>query len=115
MAIVIPEKIYIGYQERTWDEDKPIKLGFATYLEDNKAFEKRKVTIDGWSEPYEKERINEGDDDWNDITNHWYQERIIKRPDLEAEILDNDVRSGFKIFGEVRRSGWFGGNVLWRI
>jgi len=116
MAIVVPEKIYIGYQERTWDEDKPIKLGFATYLEDNKAFEKRKVTIEGWSQPYTEEQIKEGDADWNPDKNSWWQKRKIERPDLVSEILDNDARSGFKLSREVRRSsGWGGGNVLWRI
>jgi hypothetical protein len=117
MAIVVPEKIYIGYQERTWDEDKPIKLGFATYLEDNKAFEKRKETIESWSEPYVEEQISRSDDDWDPERDHWnYQRRQVARSDLASEILDNDARTGFKISREVRRSsGWGGGNVLWRI
>jgi hypothetical protein len=117
MAIVVPEKIYIGYQERTWGEDKPIKLGFATYLEDNKAFENRKVTIEGWSQPYSEEQIKEGDDDWDPERAHWnYQRRQVPQPDLASEILDNDARSGFKLSREVRRGGsWGGGNVLWRI
>ena len=114
MAIVVPEKIYIGYNERDAGEGEKTKLGFATYLEDNKAFEKRKDTIDSWSKPYSEERIEEGDPDW-EPDGHWYQRRRTERPDLEAEILDNPLQFGFKIARDVRRYGWGGGNVVWRI
>lgn len=117
MAIVVPEKMYIGYQDRDWEGDESTKLGFATYIEDNKAFEKRKDTIDHWSQPYTMEDIKKGDDDWDPERAHWNrQQRQVQQPDLESESIDNDSRSGFKLSREVRRSsGWGGGNVLWRI
>ena len=59
MSIVVPEEFYIGFQSRIrfkgehdWrdEEDTRTKstyrLGFATYLEDNTKFKKRKATID---------------------------------------------------------------------
>lgn len=37
------------------------------------------------------------------------------RPDLASITYDNPLQFGFKISKEVKRSGWNGGNVVWRI
>jgi len=92
MAIVISEKMYVGYQERGFEVEDKVKLGFATYVEDNPAFEKRKETVDYWAKNQHR----------NEKT-------------FPTEILDNKPMCGFKIAREVRRHGWGGGNVLWRI
>lgn len=102
MAIIVSNQIYIGYQERAEGDWKtPMKdrkqtlLGFATYYEENAAFEKRKNTIDSWAQG-----------------NYWNRKEKV----IPAEIIDNELLSGFKLSREVRRSAsWGGGNVLWRI
>lgn len=110
MSIVVPEKFYIGFQkrerlegeysyyrdEKDTREKVPYLLGFATYLEDNKKFEKRKDTIDSWASGY-----------------RWSQDKEAKIP---PRIIDNELQEGFYIPEEIRRCGsWSGGNVLWRI
>lgn len=105
MAIIIPEKMYVGFQARSETQDdwkvpynereyKEVRLGFATYYEENAAFEKRKATIDNWSQPYY---------------------RNTPKEIIPAEIIDNQLLDGFKMAREVRRHGWGSGNVLWRI
>lgn len=108
MSVLVPERFYIGFQSRArmegdydWFKDeedtrtkKTYLLGFATYLEQNKRFEKRKDTIDRWAKECSWKR-NE---------------------DVSPNILDNILREGFYIPEEVRRCGsWNGGNVVWRI
>jgi len=44
MAIVITDRMYVGFQERkNFKTDETTTLGFATYVENNKAFEKRSI------------------------------------------------------------------------
>lgn len=123
MAFVVPEKMYVGYQIRkegswnsnTFEEDKEeTVLGFATYYEENKAFEKRKKTIDDWAQPYFEKRLDETDPEW-DPEGHFYQVIRTPRPEYESVIMDNTLREGFKMAKEVQRCGWGGGNVVWRI
>jgi len=115
MAIVISEKMYMSFQERGTDDDK-VLLGFATYLEDNKAFEKRKATVDSWGNTYTYDYIKEDDPRWDpEHPNQRLQSVKVERPDLAATIIDNPLLTGFKIAREVRRHGWGGGNVVWRI
>lgn len=107
MSIVVPKKVYIDYQERTENGDT-VKLGFATYADkEDKAFLKRKDTIDAWAS--------------RPLSRYVYDETTGKRkhvkdePKYGAEYIDNEPRSGFKIPRHVRRWGWNGGNVVWRI
>jgi len=114
MAIVISEKMYMSFQERGINEDTTL-LGFATYLEDNKAFEKRKSTVDSWGETSVTHYLKEDDPRWDpDVGGRW-QTVTIARPDLASKIVDNPLLPGFKIAKEVRRHGWGSGNVVWRI
>ena len=99
MKIVISEKMYVGYNMRGIKDDTT-KLGFATYLplddtnKQQKAFDKRKSTVDSWSSG-----------------RGWKQNEDNPKP----EIIDNVLLEGFKMAREVRRHGWGSGNVLWRI
>ncbi len=101
MNIVISDKFYIGYNDRGTKKD-PCMLGFATYLplDDSKqqktAYEKRKSTVDNWSSGY-------------------WSRGVLKKNKHPAETLDNVLLQGFKISREVKRYGWGGGNVVWRI
>jgi hypothetical protein len=120
MSYVIPKQFYIGYQERVdrnWKlpiEDRvKVKLGFATYHEDNAKFETRKSTVDNWAQPYDLEYV-EHDPDENH--KHGWRERVQHlRDDLKSELLFNDPVTGFKLSDFVKRTGWNGGNVVWRI
>ncbi len=101
MAIIVPARIYVGYQERK-ESTGDIRLGFATYIEKNAAFEKRKETITNWSENHRRM--------WNDELKKYE----IVNP-LEASTFDNMAMLGFTVAQSVRRYGWGSGNVLWRI
>ena len=103
--IVTSPTMYVGYQKRTEDGEE-IKLGFATYLplNDTKkqkdAYEKRKSTVDAWHETMVYD----------------YKTRTRTASGLETNTIDNSVAlDGFKIANHVRRYGWGGGNVVWRI
>jgi hypothetical protein len=120
MSYVIPKQLYIGYQERLdcnyrlpVEERIKVKLGFATYHEDNAKFENRKSTIDSWAQPYDIEYIERPP---NDTYKHGWNEKIQHpRDDLKSELLDNEPLTGFKLSDFVKRTGWNGGNVVWRI
>lgn len=116
MAIVIPQQMYVGYQTRheQHDSDEETKLGFATYYEDNKAFQKRKTTIDDWAERCEYIRIDETHPKWNPDGHPRFQQIPVDRK-YYPETIDNTLMEGFKIARAVRRYGWNGGNVVWRI
>lgn len=106
MAIVVPKRIYINYQKRK-EHDDNVKLGFATYADqEDKPFEKRKSTIDSWADRERYEYVRHADG---------RSKRIEKEPEFPAEFIDNKPRIGFKIPRHVRRWGWNGGNVLWRV
>lgn len=47
----IYNKLYVGFQKNRYNNtDEQRMLGFATYIEDNAAFQKRKETVDRWSD-----------------------------------------------------------------
>jgi hypothetical protein len=93
--IYIPEKQYVGFQHRK-EQGGDIVLGFATPFATDKAYEKRKATVDSWANGYENYKAKDP----------------TRRP---SAVLDNVLAKGFEIARSVRRSGWNGGNVLWRI
>lgn len=110
MAIYIPEEQYVGFQLRreggaydpttgTWNGAEDVLLGFATPVSSDAAFKKRKATVDSWGRGYGYGRPNQEPTD----------ERLTPRT------LKNELAEGFEIARSVRRYGWNGGNVVWRV
>lgn len=94
-------QLYVGLKKQ--GEGVPL-LGFATPLETNKAFEKRKHTVDYWANPHQiREKQPDGEMKW------------VPGKRIDPLIIDNVAIEGFKISEEVRRTYWGGGNVVWRI
>jgi hypothetical protein len=93
-AIVITDKFYVNYSirnEGSYEKDKyvssKVRLGFATYMEENIAFQKRKGTIDRWA----------GSED-------------------TADTVANTPRSGYTFGRSVTHGGnWRNTTVNWRI
>lgn len=98
-SITIPKQLYVGFRRQGSDD---LPLGFATPYDTSKAYEKRKSTVDYWS--------NRDNSMWNTKTKVY-----DKVTPLEPTIIDNVPLSGFKIAESVRRVYWGGGNVVWRI
>lgn len=84
--IKIPEKYYVGIRATSGSD---IPLGFATPFGTDAAFQKRKATVDNWTGKKDK--------------------------GARFETYDNVLLEGYRISQEVRRYGWNGGNVVWRI
>lgn len=84
--IKIPEQYYVGIRPKSRGD---IPLAFATPFGTDSAFAKRKMTVDSWTGP-----VDSGS---------------------RYETYDNVLLEGFRISQEVRRYGWSGGNVVWRI
>lgn len=96
LSITIPKQHYLGAKVQ---HDNPAPLGFLTPFGTDKAFEKRKDTVDRWAgESYT-----------------WTNGKHKKAPPIPAQVLDNVLLEGFEISKEVRRHGWGSGNVVWRI
>ncbi len=105
--IYIPEEHYVGLQGRveshtrnpdgTYTANEQIILGFATPVATDKAYEKRKGTVDSW------------------VSN--YQNQFQKDdPRRIPKVYPNKLTEGFELSRVVRRSGgWNGGNTLWRV
>lgn len=92
--ISIPKQHYVNMRNKHKDDDFP--LGFLTPYEDNAAFKKRKQTVDTWA--------------------HGSYRKSDKPEDqCEGTYLDNNLMDGFEISKHVKRYGWNGGNVVWRI
>lgn len=85
--IKIPDKYYVGVRAKA-AKDKEIPLGFATPNTGDAAFQKRKKTVDAW---------------------------VGGGKGARHETFDNVLVEGFRISQSVRRYGWNGGNVVWRI
>ena len=139
MGIVVSEKFYIGFQNRVrYEGEKPhwreqdtrssitYRLGFATYLEDNAPFRKRKETITRWSLPYKDvfRADPSGRSYWRPLgidSADLVDNRIngfmdaVEIPELQPQIIDNVPLAGFRIPEEIKRYGWNGGNVVWRV
>jgi hypothetical protein len=103
---VFPQ-LYVGlkaqydYDLETKQRTQRVNLGFATPLEKNAAFEKRKRTVDYWAQPQS---------DYDLVTR-----KSTPGKQIPAVIVDNVPVSGFKITDDVRRIYWGGGNVVWRV
>lgn len=101
----IPENHYVGLQLRKENHVKndagkwvgtDVMLGFATPVASDKAYEKRKATVDSWAKNYQNAMANDD-------------------PRRAGQVYPNELAPGFEIAKSVRRSGWNGGNVVWRI
>lgn len=92
--IILPEQLYVGIRPQAEGENQ-LPLGFATPFGTDKAFEKRKKTVDSWT----------GSSRHQTVTGN--------KP--RFEVLDNALLDGYRISQSVRRYGWNGGNVVWRI
>lgn len=101
----IPEDHYVGLQLRQENHVKDehgqwvgtdVMLGFATPVADDKAYEKRKATVDSWANNYQNTMTKDD-------------------PRRIGQVYPNKLAHGFEIAKSVRRSGWNGGNVVWRI
>jgi hypothetical protein len=93
------KQYYVGLRGQA---NNTVPLGFATPYEQNKQFEKRKATITSW------------------ISHHRGVYDHVKKAHVEVNhpqpiIIDNIPTEGFRIAEEIRRTGWNGGNVVWRI
>lgn len=89
LAIKIPDSHYIGFQKRGDDE---LPLAFMTPDGTDSQAKKRKTTVDSWAK------------------NVWGQSQP-----LPAQSLKNELISGFSLVRSIKRCGWNGGNVVWRI
>lgn len=104
------KQFYVGLkeqQEMVFDKDSGANvvtdtylLGFATPFENNKAFEKRKKTVDYWVH---------GGSIWDPVSKAW-----VKPPSPPAQIIDNDPIATFEIINLIRRA-YRTNNVLWRV
>lgn len=105
--IKVFSKLYVGLkkQGKTGEEENP-NLGFLTPYEENAAGRKRIETVDSWSRPRDEYQWDE---------NLCKQILVKKGQQIPAQILDNVPLEGFEICREVKRTGWNGGNVVWRI
>lgn len=84
LNIKFPEKHYVGFSARTHES---LPVGFMTPWGTDKAFDKRKTTVDNWASKT-----------------------------LPAQTYDNVPLSGFRLVRNVRHSyGWGSGNVKWRV
>jgi hypothetical protein len=115
--IKIFSQLYVGFQPRTRrTEDivdgessfSPVKLAFVTPYENNAAGQKRIDTVERWA-------VTSG---------HWVPkadgsgQEYIREPkadEFKSVIIDNIPTAGFKLAEDIRRTGWNGGNVVWRI
>lgn len=89
-SMKLPEKFYCGFQQRNGQDDLP--LGFMTPWGTDKAFEKRKDTVDRWA-----------------------GNSYGRTASLSAVTFDNTPVMGFKLGRAIRRCGWNGGNTVIRV
>lgn len=96
--ITVPAQLYVGLNKR---DDSDVPLGFAAPFGTDKAFEKRKETVDRWAQP----------------SSRWIREQnaYVTDPAIDPLTIDNTPSEGFQISKSVRRTGWNGGNVVWRL
>lgn len=88
-ALKIFSKIFVGTKDQGQGEPP---LGFATPYEDNAAGRKRQETVRTWARGYGR-----------------------NQPEPELKILENELRAGWVITDDIKRTYWGGGNVVWRV
>lgn len=106
--IKVFSKVYVGFKDQklsTGDTEAPL-LGFLTPYEETSAGRKRIETVDNWSRPQDVYGFNS-------ITREPHL--IEKAKVIPAVIFDNVPLEGFEISRAIKRTGWNGGNVVWRV
>lgn len=93
------DEFYVGFKNQH-PNDSIIPLAFLTPFDTTAAFKKRKATVDSWAQ---------GGGSW---INGKYVHHGQKLP---PQNIKNEPFDGFKIAKSVKRMGWNGGNVVWRI
>jgi hypothetical protein len=87
LTMKLPDQYYCGFNRRGDDE----LLGFMTPFGTDAAFDKRKYTVDSWSNSNRsKEKI-------------------------EPIVFNNVLMEGFRLDRHIKRYGWNGGNVVVRV
>lgn len=106
--IKVFSKVYVGLKEQHHreGEEAPPFLGFLTPYEENSAGRKRIETVTNWAQPHDQYR-------YDPVKKEQYL--FKKAEQIPPRILDNEPLEGFEICREVKRTGWNGGNVVWRI
>lgn len=114
-GVYIPDELYVTFKEETnYNYQTKVRefsgiLGFMSPYAQDKAFEKRQDTQRKWAYGYGS-IIREG----KVYTRK--QEELIDIPENVApKILKNTIQEGYRIGDSIKRTGWNGGNVVWRI
>lgn len=101
--IVLPDEFYVGFANKDPDSSEP-HLAFLTPNGTDKAFQKRKTTVDNWANQRPYKHIS--------VDGRWVKVDLIPRA---AEVLKNELLEGYAISQSIRRTYWGGGNVVWRV
>ena len=123
---LIPSELYVTYKpDNIYDseaqESTVVRLGFMSPHGDDAAAKKRKATQDKWAygdvtfDPVTNKgsRRVRGDYDRAKSAYNYTYEPV---PDeYHPEVLKNELLEGYQIARSVRRGGWNGGNIVWRI
>ncbi len=107
----IPEELFITFQNRNKED---YKLGFMSPHGTDAAAAKRRHTQLSWAYGYTNARnFNLETLDFNGKHEDLYNQKLTS--DLFPKILKNEALSGYTFARAVKRYGWNGGNVVWRI
>lgn len=109
------DELYVGFQYRGKVVDgqftEPDKfLGFITPHEDNSAGENRRATVNRWSQKSVSYYTGQRDSNDRPINND-----VPMPKEYLPHVIKNELLEGFRITDDVKRNGWNGGNVVWRI
>ena len=123
MSTVIPKQHYVTIQYRKDSSTESGLLGFASPYTKDAAFQKRKNTQDNWAyHGCAKVNINPDDDSISleqtetDTTRwNYFDVGALFITKCYPMIMDNVPTPGFEVAKSVKRCGWNGGNVVWRI
>lgn len=122
----VRESINLQCTNGVWEVER---LGFLTPDGTDKAAQKRKATVDRWASsqfsPYYDNRISQirehfkkYPDSYNgvelpqEVETMYYACRVVAS---KGYTLENKPLAGFQLANSVRRTGWNGGNVVWRV
>lgn len=109
------DELYVGFQYRGKVTDGQLAelnkfLGFITPYEDNSAGEKRRTTVNTWAQKKVSYYAGAQDANGRSITSE-----IPMPAEYLPHTIKNELLEGFRITDDVKRTGWNGGNVVWRI
>lgn len=118
---LLPESLYVTYRyENPQDLEARVKLGFMSPEGTDSGAAKRKITQQKWAygavttDPVTGVMKRFVQRKWEPSVGHTYDQVPIT-DDLLPTVLTNELLEGFQIARSVRRGGWSGANILWRI